>query len=118
MRIAGREVRCRYAINDSTVPSRIATSMRMVTVAASVAAAIAHSPGCMRISCRQRGISSSVHATSNSNPEMAAFGIMASNGADKATSTTSSTAEKTAASGVLAPASKLGIDRFNDPQDK
>ncbi|MNV36157.1 hypothetical protein D3C71_1276230 [compost metagenome] len=118
MRIAGREVRCKYAISDNTVPSRIATSMRIETVAASVAPAMAHSPGCMRINWRQRGMSSKVHATSSSKPEIAALGIMASNGADKATSTTSSTAEKTAASGVFAPASKLGTDRFSDPQDR
>ncbi|MCC3264325.1 hypothetical protein LLE87_39800, partial [Paenibacillus polymyxa] len=28
IRIAGRDVRCRYTMSDSTVPSRIATSMR------------------------------------------------------------------------------------------
>ncbi|KAG1434339.1 hypothetical protein G6F55_014557 [Rhizopus delemar] len=79
--------------------------MRMVTVAASVAPAIAPSPGCIRISWRQRGMSSKVHATNSNRPEIAALGIIASNGADKATSTTSNTAENTAANGVFAPAS-------------
>ena len=105
VRIAGREVRCRYTISDSTVPSRIATSMRMVTVAASVAAAIALSPGWVRISWRQRGTSSRVQATSSNRPAMAACGIRASRGPLSATSAISSNAENTAASGVFAPAS-------------
>ena len=49
---------------------------------------------------------------------MAACGINASSGADRATSATSSKAENTAASGVLAPASKLGTERFSEPQDR
>ncbi|MCY1313863.1 hypothetical protein D9M70_644340 [compost metagenome] len=79
--------------------------MRMVMVAASVTPAMTHSLGWARINCRQRGISSKVQATSNSSPEMAACGIMASRGADSATSAISSSAENTDASGVLAPAS-------------
>ncbi|MNT47093.1 hypothetical protein D3C72_1837810 [compost metagenome] len=77
----------------------------MVIVAARVAPAMAHSPGCVRIRCRQRGMSSSVQATSSSRPEIAACGIIASKGAETATSTTSNTAENTDASGVFAPAS-------------
>ncbi|KAG0741194.1 hypothetical protein G6F24_016785 [Rhizopus arrhizus] len=50
-------------------------------------------------------MSSKVHATNSNRPEIAALGIIASNGADKATSTTSNTAENTAANGVFAPAS-------------
>ena len=45
------------------------------------------------------------------------MGICASKGALSATSATSSKAENTAASGVRAPACRLGMERFIEPQD-
>ena len=47
----------------------------------------------------------------------AAIGICASKDALTATSANSNIAEKTAASGVRAPACKLGMERFMEPQD-
>jgi hypothetical protein len=49
--------------------------------------------------------------------EIAASGICASNGALTMTSTTSSSAENTLATGVCAPASKFGTERFSDPHE-
>ena len=47
---------------------------------------------------------------------MAASGTQASQGAATATPTSSSTAASTPASGVRAPASRCGTDRFSEPQ--
>ena len=117
VRMAGLEVRYKKDINDSKVPSKIAISSRMVTVASRVASA---TPNSVRLSlkrCRQRARSSKATATSMSKAASAAMGICASKGALTATSASSSNAEKTAASGVRAPACKLGMERFMEPHD-
>ncbi|MNY79767.1 hypothetical protein D3C86_2205550 [compost metagenome] len=48
---------------------------------------------------------------------IAAIGICASSGALSATSATSHSAENTLASGVRAPASKLGTERLSEPHE-
>ena len=87
------------------MPSRIATSRRIVTVATKVAAAIAKSRRLKRQRLRQPGPSNSDQAISSSRPAIAASGIRPSSGAISATSRSSQTEANTAASGVRAPAS-------------
>ncbi len=66
---------------------------------------------------RSRAMSSRPHATSSSIAAIAAIGICASSGALTATSATSHSAENTLASGVRAPASKLGTERLSEPHE-
>ena len=117
VRMAGREVRHKNDISDRIMPSKIAVSSRMVTVATIVASATKKSVRLRIASCCQRAVSTKAHATSSSSAASPAIGISASTPALTATSTSSSSAENTAAIGVCAPASKLGIERFIDPQD-
>ena len=117
VRMAGCAVRYKKDISDSRVPSKMAISRRMVTVAMVVASATPNSVRSSRSSCRQRGASRSETATSSSRAASAAIGICASKGALSATSATSNSAENTAASGVRAPACRLGMERFIEPQD-
>src|SRR5687767_14522947 len=67
---------------------------------------------------RQFGTSSSDHATSSSRPDTAAIGIAASSVALTPTSASSHSAEHTAANGVRAPISRLGIERLSEPHDR
>ncbi len=95
----------------------MAISSLMVTVATMVAKATANSVWLKLKSCFQRGISSSVIATNMSRAASAAMGMRASSDELTATRASRSSAEKTAASGVRAPACRFGMDRFMDPQD-
>ena len=116
-RMCGFEVRCRKVSSDRMVPSRIAISRRIVTVATSVAAAIAKSGRLRRQRRCQLRQSNSDHEMSRSRPAIAASGIRPSTGAIRATSSSSQIDANTAASGVRAPASKLGIERLSEPHD-
>ena len=115
--MAGLEVRYKNVISDSSVPSKMAISRRIVNVATSVASATANSVRLRRASSRQRDTSNRNTDTSSSKAASAAIGILASNALLTATNANSSTAEKTAASGVRAPACRLGMERFIDPHD-
>ena len=117
VRIAGREVRYKNDISDSSMPSKIAISSRIVTVATSVVRATAKSLRLRANSLRQRFRSSKASATSTSRPASAAIGICASTGALTATSPSSSSAENIDAIGVRAPVSRFGMERFIEPQD-
>ena len=99
------------------VPSRIATSRRIDTVAAKVAAATAKSWRLRRHSWRQAARSNSDQAIRSSKAAIAAIGISASSGALTAASSSSQSEANTAASGVRAPASRLGSDRFSEPHE-
>ena len=115
-RIDGLDVRYTKATSDNSVPSRIASSSRTVNVANRVAAAMPKSCRLWRHRRCQAGRSNSCQATSISNPATPASGISASKGALKASSASSHSDANTAASGVRAPASRLGSERFSEPQ--
>ena len=117
VRMAGRDVRHKKDMSERIMPSRIAVSSRMVTVATRVAKATKKSDRLRWASCRQRATSTNASATSINNAASAAMGISASQLLLTATSPSSSPAENTDANGVCAPASRLGMDRFIDPQD-
>ena len=117
VRMAGLEVRYKNVISDSSVPSKIAISSRIVKVATRVASATANSVRLKLINLRQRGISNKKTATRSSNPASADIGILASSELLTATKANSSSAEKTAAMGVRAPACRLGMERFIEPHD-
>ena len=99
------------------VPSRIATSSRIDMVARKVAAATAKSWRLKRHSWRQLARSNNDHEMSSSKAAIAAIGIRASSGALSAASSSNHSEAKTAASGVRAPASRLGNERFSEPHD-
>ncbi len=91
--------------------------MRIVIVASAVTSAIAKS---CRLCChrrRQPGMSNSDQATAISSAAIAGSGIRASSGALDAISSSSHSEANTAASGVRAPASRFGIERFSEPQE-
>ena len=117
VRMAGFEVRYKNVISDSSVPSKIAISRRIVKVAINVARATVNSTRLKTNTSRQRAMSNKNIATISSKPASAAVGILASNALLTATKTNNKTAEKTAASGVRAPACKLGMERFIEPHD-
>ena len=117
LRIAGLDVRYKNSISDSSMPSTIAISSRIVTVATSVASATEKSLRLKPNSSRQRARLSRLMATSTNSAASAAIGICASTGALKATRPSSSSAENTEASGVRAPDSRLGMERFMEPHD-
>ena len=117
LRIAGLEVRYKNVMSDNNVPSKMAISRRIVRVATNVASATANSVRLRRASSRQRGASNKNTDTNSSKPASAAIGILASSALLMATSAKTSTAEKTAASGVRAPACRLGMERFIEPHD-
>jgi len=95
----------------------MAISSRIVTVATMVASATPKSPRLRKNSWRQRATSSRASATSTSSADRAAMGICASSGALSATRAKSNSAENTDDSGVRAPASRLGMERFIEPHD-
>ena len=115
--MAGLEVRYKKVISDSNVPSKMAISRRMVKVAIIVARATANSVRLKLNTSRQRSTSNKDTDTSSSRPAKAAIGILANSWLLTATSANNNSAEKTAASGVRAPACKLGMERFMEPQD-
>ena len=115
-RIGGREVRCRYTTSDNMVPSKMAISKRMLTVANAVTAAMLKSARLCCHSFFQPGMSNKDHATSSKSAAIAGKAMCDNRGAVKANNNNSRTAENTAAKGVRAPASKLGMDRFTEPQ--
>ena len=79
LRIAGREVRYKNDISDSSMPSKMAISSRIVTVATMVAKATPKSVRLRLNSWRHRAKSSRLSATSSSSADSAAMGICASN---------------------------------------
>ena len=117
VRMAGREVRHKNDISDRIMPSKIAVSSRMVTVASMVTPATKNSVRLRWASCCQRATSTNVSATSINSAASAAMGISASKPLLTATSASNNTAENTDASGVWAPASRLGMERFMEPHD-
>ncbi len=99
------------------MPSRIATSSRIETVATKVAAATAKSWRLKRQRRCQLARSNSDHEISSSKAAIAGSGISASSGALSAARASSQSDANTAASGVRAPASRFGSERLSEPHE-